>query len=99
MNKADAVSKLKTFAPALKATGGGTGLFLYGSTARGEASFASDIDVFLDIDPSGPFNALDLVAAKRLLEEGLGMRVDLTTRRGLHPLIRKGIEQQAERVF
>ena len=98
MNKVDAVSKLKTFAPALKAMGG-TGLFLYGSTVRGEASLASDIDVFLDIDPSGPFNALDLVAAKRLLEEGLGVRVDLTTRGGLHPLIRQGIEQQAERVF
>jgi len=98
MNKADAVSKLKAFAPTIKAMGG-TALFLYGSTVRGEALPTSDIDLFLDLDPSGPFNALDLVAAKRLLEEGLGVRVDLTTRNGLHPLIRRGIEQQAEQIF
>jgi predicted nucleotidyltransferase len=39
------------------------------------------------------------VASKRLLEEGLGVDVDLTTRKGLHPLIRKRIEAGAKRVF
>ncbi len=45
------------------------------------------------------FNALDLVAAKRLLEESLRVEVDLTTRKGLHPLIRKQVEAEATRVF
>jgi predicted nucleotidyltransferase len=39
------------------------------------------------------------VAAKRLLQEGLGVDVDLTTRNGLHPLIRKQIEAEAIQVF
>ena len=47
----------------------------------------------------GRFNALDLVAAKRLLEESLRVEVDLTTRKGLHPLIRKQLEAEATRVF
>jgi predicted nucleotidyltransferase len=39
------------------------------------------------------------VATKRLLEQALGVEVDLTTRKGLHPLIRKQIEAEATRVF
>ena len=47
----------------------------------------------------GRFNALDLMAAKRLLEESLRVEVDLTTRKGLHPLIRKQLEAEATRVL
>jgi predicted nucleotidyltransferase len=72
---------------------------MFGSTARGEANAQSDIDLFIDHDPRGRFNALDLVAAKRLLEQRLGVGVDLTTRKGLHPLIRKQVEAEATRVF
>ena len=55
--------------------------------------------IFFDYDPRSKFNAFDLVAAKRLLEKGLGVDVDLTTRSGLHPLLRKQIESEATRVF
>jgi uncharacterized protein len=57
------------------------------------------VDLFIDYDPRGKFNAFDLVASKRLLQEGLGIDVDLTTRKRLHPLIRKRIEAEATRVF
>ena len=99
MNRTEAIRKLRTFASALKARGA-TSLYLFGSTARNQASGKSDIDLFLDYDPRSKFNAFsDLVAAKRLLEKGLGVDVDLTTRSGLHPLLRKQIESQATRVF
>ncbi|WP_338049123.1 nucleotidyltransferase family protein [Rhodoplanes elegans] len=78
---------------------GVTSLYLFGSALRDEIGPASDVDVFVDYDPQGPFNAFDLVAAKRHLEEQLGVRVDLTTRRGLHPLIRAEVEKTALRVF
>jgi len=58
---------------------------MFGSTARGEANAQSDIDLFIDHDPRGRFNALDLVAAKRLLEQRLGVGVDLTPVRGCIP--------------
>jgi uncharacterized protein len=98
MTKAEALRKLREHADAIKALGA-TSLYLFGSTARNEANAKSDIDLFIDYDPRGRFNALDLVAAKRLIEESLRVEVDLTTRKGLHPLIRKQVEVEATRVF
>jgi uncharacterized protein len=98
MNRTEAVKKLRTFADALKARGA-TSLYLFGSTAKNRANAKSDLDLFIDYDPRGRFNAFDLVASQRLLQEGLGVDVDLTTRKGLHPLIRKQIEAEATRVF
>ena len=90
MKRAEALKKLRAFAGALRA-GGATSLYLFGSTARNQAGADSDLDLFVDYDPRGKFNAFDLVASKRLLQQGLGVGVDLTTRKGLHPLIRKQI--------
>jgi predicted nucleotidyltransferase len=98
MNRAEALKKLRTFAGALKARGA-TSLYLFGSTARNEAGAKSDLDLFIDYDPRSKFNAFDLVASRRLLQQGLGVDVDLTTRKGLHPLIRKRVEAEATRVF
>ncbi len=98
MKRADAIEKLREYADAIRALGG-TSLYLFGSTARGEAGPGSDLDVFIDYDPQGPFNAFDLVAAKQLLEAGLGIDVDLTTRGGLHPLISRQIQATAIRIF
>ena len=97
MNQAEAVKKLRSFAGALRARGA-TSLYLFGSTSKNRAGANSDLDLFIDYDPR-KFNAFDLVASKRLLEEGLGVDVDLTTRKGLHPLIRKRIEAGAKRFF
>jgi len=98
MNRSTAIKKLRDQAGALKALGA-TALYLFGSTARNQARPTSDIDLFIDYDPRGSFNVLDLVASKRLLEKQLGVGVDLTTRKGLHPLIRKRVENEALRVF
>lgn len=98
MTRAEALRKLRDQADAIKALGA-TSLYLFGSTARNTAKADSDIDLFIDYDPRGQFNVLDLVAAKRLLEERLDVGVDITTRKGLHPLIRKQVEAEATRVF
>ncbi|MGY3486037.1 putative nucleotidyltransferase [Bradyrhizobium sp. USDA 4011] len=98
MTRTEALRKLRDQADAVRALGA-TALYLFGSTARDEAHAESDVDLFVDYDPRGRFNALDLVATKRLLEESLGVEVDLTTRKGLHPLIRERIEAEATRVF
>ena len=98
MNRTQAIAKLKGFAEPIKALGA-TSLFLFGSTVRNENSSDSDLDLFVDYDPSGKFNALDLVDIKILLEDNLGMEVDVTTRDSLHPMLRDDIEKSAVRVF
>lgn len=78
---------------------GATALYLFGSTARNEATPGSDLDLFIDYDPEGRFNAFDLVGIKLLLEEELHVPVDVTTRDSLHPRLRLGIESSAVRIF
>jgi len=98
MKKSQALASLKRYAAALQRMGA-TRLYLFGSTARDTATAQSDVDLFLDYDARSGFSALDLVAAQKLLEKGLGVPVDITTRAGLHPLIRKQVERGATRVF
>ena len=78
---------------------GARSLFLYGSIARDEATRDSDIDLYLDYDFDGRFNAFDLVGIKLFLEETIGSSIDVTTRDGLHPRLRERIEQSAIQVF
>ena len=98
MNRQEAIAGLKRQADAVKALGA-TSLYLFGSTARGEADAGSDLDVFIDYDAGGRFSLLELVGIKLLLEKELGVEVDVTTRDSLHPMLRADIEQSAVRVF
>ena len=97
MNRTQTIAKLKSYAEPIKALGA-TSLFLFGSTARNENNSHSDLDLFVDYDPTGKFNALDH-DIKLLLEDNLGMEVDVTTRDSLHPMLRDDIENAAIRVF
>ena len=98
MNKVEAINRLKGQAAAIKAMGA-TALYLFGSVAQGVAEAGSDLDLFIDYDPDSRFNAFDLVGIKQFLEGALGVEVDITTRDGLHPMLRADIEQSALRVF
>jgi len=98
MDRVEAINNLKRRADAIKAMGA-TSLYLFGSVAQDEAARASDLDLFIDYDPDSRFNAFDLVGIKQFLEHELGVEVDITTRDGLHPMLRADIEQSAVRVF
>jgi uncharacterized protein len=98
MNRIEAIDRLKHRADAIKAMGA-TSLYLFGSVAQDKGDDDSDIDLFIDYDPEGRFNAFDLVGIKQFLETELGVGVDITTRDGLHPMLRSAIEQSAIRVF
>jgi hypothetical protein len=75
-------------------------LYLFGSAARGEATAASDVDLFSDQANSDGFDLLDLVdVGERICEALGGIRVDLATRGSLHPVLRPAIESGAIRVF
>ena len=98
MRRQAAVSLISHQADNLKARGA-TAAFLFGSTARDEATRDSDIDLFIDIEPGRKFSLLDLVGIQRLLPEQPGVEIDVTTRASLHPKLRHEIEREAMRVY
>lgn len=74
-------------------------MYLFGSTARDEATPTSDVDIFIDRDPAKTFGFMELTELEFLLERTLGTHVDVGTRTGLHPVLRDEIEQSAIRIF
>jgi predicted nucleotidyltransferase len=98
MTRDQAIAELAAHADALRARGVAAA-YLFGSTARGEARPDSDLDVFVDVRPGAKFSLLDLIGVKHFLEDELGREVDLTTRGGLHPLLKAEIEREAVRVL
>lgn len=98
MKLSDAVSRIRSIEPAIRALGAQS-LYVFGSTARGEAKPTSDVDIFIDRDPSKRFGIDELFDLEQLLEQTLDSKVDLGTRTGLHPVLRDEIEQSAIRVF
>lgn len=98
MKLTDAIARIRSIEPAIRALGAKS-LYVFGSTARGDAKPTSDVDIFIDRDPSKHFGVDELFDLEELLEQALNNKVDLGTRTGLHPVLRDEIEQSAIRVF
>lgn len=73
-------------------------LYLFGSTARGDARDDSDVDLFFDHE-RGKLSLFDLMEVKERAARILGRKTDIMTRRSLHPLIRERVEATALQVF
>jgi uncharacterized protein len=73
-------------------------LYLFGSTAQGEASDESDVDLFFDHE-KGKLSLYELMDVKERAASILGRKTDIMTRRSLHPRLRQRIEETAVRLF
>lgn len=98
MNREVAIRTLQENADAIRKLGA-TALYLFGSAARDEMRPDSDIDVFIDYDPEGPFSFVELIGLKDLLEAKFNCDVDVTTRAGLHHRLKSNIEASSIKVF
>ena len=96
MKHDEAISRLRELMPTVRERFGVDALSLFGSVSRDEAHESSDVDLLVDFD--GPATLMRFMDLKFFLEEQLGARVDLTTRRSLKPLLRSRIEAEAVRV-
>ncbi len=68
-------------------------LRVFGSTARGEATDASDIDLLIDFNRR--VGLCHLATVKEKLEQLLGTEVDLVTEGALHPALAPRILAEA----
>jgi len=66
--------------------------------ARGEAREGSDVDLFVDYDAER-FGFVELIRLRERISHTLGRPAGLTTREGLHPMLRPQIEAEAVKVF
>lgn len=98
MLNSEKLDALKSLAAEL-AGRGVTGLSVFGSRVTGKALPDSDIDIIVDYDPDSHFSLLDLVAVGRIIEQRIGIKADVMTRPGLHPMLRNRIESHAIRVY
>ena len=62
---------------------------IFGSYARGDFHAGSDLDLLVDFDEGA--NLFDLVGLQQFLEEKLGCKVDLVSRRSLRAELRTSI--------
>ena len=97
MERGVAIAKLKAHEGEFKRLGV-QHLYLFGSTARGEARDNSDVDLFFD-HPVGSIGLFELMDVKDAAARILGRKTDIMTRRSLHPILRKRIEESALQVF
>jgi predicted nucleotidyltransferase len=75
---------------------GVTALYAFGSVARGEAGPGSDIDLMVEFD--GPATFARFMDLKALLEDTVGVPVDLVTRSAVRSQLRARVEAEARRV-
>ena len=86
-------------ADALKAIGV-TGLYMFGSRARGDNRPDSDLDLFIDYDAETKVpSAFKLMDFEVDIKEKIGVNVEIATRNDFHEYIRKRIEEDAVQVF
>jgi hypothetical protein len=97
MSPDDAIARLRARSDEVRSLGVRS-LFLFGSTARGEAGPHSDVDLFVDYDAER-FGLVELAHLRSRLSEVLGRPADVTTRDALHPLLEQRIVREAVRVF
>ena len=74
-------------------------LSVFGSAARGEMRPDSDVDLLVEFIPGAKVDLLDHAGLMLDLSALLGRRVDLVSKKGLKPLIRDSILEEARLVY
>jgi uncharacterized protein len=93
------IALLRTYDAVLRENGA-TGLFIFGSRARGTQRADSDLDLFIDYDAEARIpNIFRLMQLEQEISDAIGVPVTITTRNALHPLMKAGIERDAVRVL
>ena len=90
-NKIETIIKYFETRPVLKA-------YLFGSYARNDADYQSDIDILVDLDYTQRIG-LQFIQMKIDLEKLLNKKVDLVSSNGLSPYIKPLVENEKQLIY
>ena len=96
MNRSEILNKLQAHKQTLAERFGVTGLALFGSYARDQATYGSDVDILVSFN--GPATSEAYFGVQFYIEDLLGLPVDLVTDKALRPEIRPHVEREAVHV-
>ena len=92
MEKNDLFKILKNYLESSKYKDNIKNMGIFGSIARGDQSFESDIDIFVDLSP---VKAFDLIGIKQDIKKLTGQHVDIVTiRENMNPFLKTRIERE-----
>ncbi|HEY3414016.1 MAG TPA: nucleotidyltransferase family protein [Armatimonadota bacterium] len=74
-------------------------LAVFGSAVREDFRADSDIDLLVSFQPDAKIGLIAFIGLQQQLEELLGRRVDLVSKRGLKPLIRDEVLTSAKVLY
>ncbi len=93
MNRDEVLDALRQHKQVLRERFDVTGLALYGSFARNQATAESDVDIIVRF--GGPATSKSYFGTLFYIEDLLERRVDLVTDKALRPELRRSVEQDA----
>lgn len=96
-NLTTATASLRDLMPELRQRFGVSGLWVFGSYARGENSDGSDLDVLVEFERRG-ISLFEFVGLEQELGDRLGLKVDLVERDAIRPELRVSILNEATAV-
>ncbi len=96
LGRSEVLEVLRAHRDTLAERFGVTGLALFGSFARDQATETSDVDILVGFD--GPATSKLYFGVQFYLEDLLGRRVDLVTTKALRPRFRPYVEREAVHV-
>lgn len=98
MDRAVVIAKLREHAPELQAAGL-QHVRVFGSTARGESSDQSDVDLLVDFDPARRQTLVTVGSLQSRLTEILKVRVDLSAPEWMREPVRSRALEEAILAF
>lgn len=96
MNRSELLQLLQAHKQTLTERFGVTGLALFGSFARDEATDDSDLDILVNFD--GPATSRSYFGVQFYIEDLTGQAVDLVTDKALRPELRPSVERDCVHV-
>ena len=74
-------------------------LCMFGSRARGDYSEGSDFDMLVEFYPDSGISLFEFSRMQIDLEDLLGKKVDLVSKKGLKPLIRDSVLSESKVIY